>query len=148
MRSASRSRFRTIGIRKAELVEDGDEYPGEGKKSKGKWKGKAREVDEDCDEYLEKGKKSKGKGKARQVDEDMDIDEGPARSIDSTSTPPLHRQSAGTICIKQLSHPVPTTPTPGPSDNPTISATPCERCMHCKLACVFREGAFACIDCQ
>jgi len=75
MRSTSCSRFCTIGIRKAELVEDGDEYLGEGKKSKGKWKGKAREVDEDHDEYLEKGKKSKGKGKARQVDEDMDVDE-------------------------------------------------------------------------
>ena len=56
-RSASHSRFRTIGIRKAELVEDDDEYLGEGKKSKGKWKGKAREVDEDRDEYLEEGKK-------------------------------------------------------------------------------------------
>jgi len=73
-RSISHSQFRTIGIRKAELVEDGDEYLGEGKKSKGKWKSKAREVDEDCDEYLEEGKKSKGKGKVRQVDEDMDVD--------------------------------------------------------------------------
>jgi len=114
-------------------------------------------VDEDRDEYLEEGKKSKGKGKARQVDEDMDIDEAPAQSIDSTSTPPSHRQSAGTICIKQLSHPVPTTPTPGPSDctptpgssnHTTVSATPCEKCVCRKLACVFREGAFACVACQ
>jgi len=78
MRSTSHSQFCTIGIRKAELVEDGDEYPGEGKKLKGKWKGKAREVNEYHDEYLEEGKKSKGKRKARQVDEDMDVDEAPA----------------------------------------------------------------------
>jgi len=64
MRLASCSQFWTIGIRSAELVEDGDEYLGEGKKLKGKWKGKAR----DHDEYLEEGKKSKGKwkGKARE----------------------------------------------------------------------------------
>jgi len=78
MRSASHSQFHTIGIRKAELVEDGDEYLGEGKKSKGKWKGKAKEVDEGCDEYLGEGKKSKGKGKGRQMDKDMDVDEAPA----------------------------------------------------------------------
>jgi len=68
--------------------------------------------------------------------------------VDSTSTPPSHCQSAGTICIKPISTPLPTTPTPGPSHNPTISATPCERCMRHKLACVFKEGGFACIDCQ
>jgi len=92
----------------------------------------------------------------------MDIDEAPARSIapmevDSTSTPPFHHQSAGTICIKPISTPLPTTPTPspsnctptpGPSDHTTISATPCEKCVHHKSACVFREGAFACVDCQ
>jgi len=118
--------------------EDCGENPGEGKKLKGKWKGKAREVDEDCNRYLREGKKSKGKGKARQVDEDMAIDEALAQSlalmeVDSTSTLPSHCHSAGMIHIKQLSNPVPTTPTPGPSDHPTVSATPCERCMYCSV---------------
>ena len=92
----------------------------------------------------------------------MDIDEAPVQSIapmevDSTSTPPSHRQSAGTIHIKPISTPFPTTPTPGPSDHTpapgpsnhtTVSATLCEKCVYCKSACVFREGAFACVDCQ
>ena len=92
----------------------------------------------------------------------MDVDEAPARSIapmevDSTSTPPSHRQSAGTIRIKPISTPFPTTPTPGPSDrtpapgppdHTTVSATPCEKCARRKSACVFKEGAFACVDCQ
>ena len=77
--------------------------------------------------------------------------------VDSTSTPPSHRQSAGTIHIKPISTPFPTTPalgpsdrtpTPGPSDHTTVSATPCEKCVHQKSACVFKEGAFACVDCQ
>jgi len=73
------------------------------------------------------------------------------------STPPSHRQSAGTIRIKPISTPFPTTPAPGPSDrtpcpgppdHTTVSATPCEKCARRKSACVFKEGAFACVDCQ
>ena len=112
-------------------------------------------MDEDHDEYLAEGKKSKskGKGKARQLDKDMDIDEAPAQplalmEVDSASTLPPHHQAAEMICIKPLSTTVSTTPTPGPSDHTTISAILCKRCVYHKSAYMFREGAFACVDCQ
>jgi len=62
-----------------EVDEDHSENLGEGKKLKGKWKGKAREVDEDHDRYLQEGSKAiTGEGGAGRVDEDMEIDEAPA----------------------------------------------------------------------